>query len=98
MPIYEENPKHGAQPRGTAKGMSSKAPTDGQAALDNSVQIKPTSSRRVGVDWANQEIVVLDEHLSGRFHGHVRSWDELTPQMQNALVSGGLTNRQGKIL
>lgn len=73
MPIYEENPKHGAQARGTAKGVSSKAPTDGQAALDNSIKIKSTSSRRVGVDKANGEIVVLDEHLAGRFHGHVRS-------------------------
>lgn len=98
MPTYEGNPKHGPKPRGTAKGVSSPAPADGQAALDASVQVKPTSPRRVGVDKANGEIVVLDEHLPGRFHGHVRQWDDLTPQMQRALNDAGLTDKQGTIL
>jgi len=98
MPLYEENPKHGAQPRSTSKGVASKAPKDGQAALDDSVQVKTTSPRRIGVDKANGEIVVLDEHLPGRFHGHVRSWDELTPQMKGALSDAGLTTKQGRIL
>ncbi|MFW4262330.1 polymorphic toxin MafB class 1, partial [Neisseria meningitidis] len=38
--------------------VKSRAPTNGQAALDNSVQVKSTSPRRVGVDKANNEIVV----------------------------------------
>jgi hypothetical protein len=33
----------------------------GQEALDNSVQVKDTSTRRVGVNEANDEIVVLDK-------------------------------------
>jgi len=96
MPLFEDNPKHGAQSRGTPKGVSSKAPLNGQAALDNSVQVKSTSPRRVGVDKDNNEIVVLDEHLAGRFHGHVRPWNELTMAMKNALTNAGLTDRQGK--
>jgi hypothetical protein len=95
---YEPNPKHGQQSRGTPKGVSSPEPTNGQVALDNSVQIKPTSPRRVGVDAANGEIVVLDQHLPDTFHGHVRSWDDLTAQMQNALRDAELVGRKGNIL
>ncbi len=95
--FYDPNPKHGPQARGTVKGVSSPAPKDGQAALDNSVQVKASSPRRVGVDRANGEIVVLDEHLPGRFHGHVRSWDDLTPQMQNVLKDAGLVDKKGNI-
>ena len=78
--------------------MSSAAPKDGQTALDNSVQVKPSSPRRVGIDRTNNEIVVLDEHLPGRFHGHVGAWDDLTTQMQNALKSAGLVDKQGRIV
>jgi hypothetical protein len=95
---FEPNPKHGPQSRGTAKGVSSAGPKDGQTALDNSVQIRPSSPRRVGVDRANSEIVVLDEHLPDRFHGHVRTWDDLTVQMQKALKDAGLVDKQGRIL
>jgi hypothetical protein len=95
---YEPNPKHGAYSHPTSKGISSPAPIDGQMALDHSVQVKPTSPRCIGVDKANGEIVVLDEHLPDRFHGHVRRWDELTPQMQNGLKDAGLVDNHGKIL
>jgi len=95
---YDPNPKHGPQNRGTAKGVSSAAPKDGQTALDNSVQVKASSPRRVGIDRANAEIVVFDEHLPGRFHGHVRDWDDLTSRMQNALKNAGLVNKQGRII
>jgi filamentous hemagglutinin len=92
-PIYEASPKHGP----SRVGRSSAAPVDGQAALDRSIQVKPTSTRRVGVDAKAGEIVVLDEHLSGRFHGHVRAWADLTSEMQSALIGAGLTDRRGKI-
>ncbi|MCA9550298.1 MAG: hypothetical protein KC933_09700 [Myxococcales bacterium] len=92
--VFENNPKHGSVDRGRA----SKAPENGQAALDNSVQVKDTSTRRIGVDKATGEFVVLDEHLPGKFHGHVRSWGDLTSQMQNALRNAGLVNGRGKIL
>src|SRR5262249_15806270 len=69
----------------TASGGKSAGPKDGQAALDNSVQVKETSPRRVGVDKTNNEIVVLDQTRPGIFHGHVRQWSELTSEMQNVL-------------
>jgi hypothetical protein len=52
----------------------------------------------VGVDAANSEIVVLDQTSEGEFHGHVRTWDELTSQMQNALKEAGLTTSNGAII
>jgi hypothetical protein len=91
---YELNPKHGSVDRGQA----SKAPSNGQASLDNSHRIKETSTRRVGVDPKTKEFVVFDEHLSGKFHGHVRAWDDLTSEMQNTLRRAGLVNGRGKPL
>jgi hypothetical protein len=93
-PRYEKSDKHGKVKR----GRSSAAPTDGQTALDNSTQVKDTSPRRVGVDKANGEIVVLDQTSEGVFHGHVREWGELTSEMQNALKEAGLTDARGNIL
>ena len=93
---YEASPKHGM----TKRGEVGAAPSNGQAALDRSVQVKPTSSRRVGVDAANNEIVVFDETHPGQeiYHGHVRSWDELTSEMQNALRTAKLVDPHGKII
>ena len=95
---YEWNPKH---PQWTAEGptgvRASKAPKNGQDALDLSVQVKDTSPRRVGVDYEAGEFVVFDEHGPGKFHGHVRTWDELENVQQNALIKAGLTDRRGKI-
>jgi len=95
-PRYEPSPKHGPVQRGDVAA----APRDGQAALDRSVQVKPTSARRVGVDPANQEIVVFDETYLGQqvFHGHVRSWSELRPEMQAALRRAGLVDARGRII
>jgi len=93
---YEASPKHGTQKVGNV----SAAPKGGQAALDSSVQVKETSPRRVGVDYDSGELVVFDETHPGEgiFHGHVRSWDELTDQQRNAFSAGGLTDRRGRIL
>jgi RHS repeat-associated protein len=90
---YQKSDKHGRY----KKGNVSAAPKDGQTALDNSVQVKDTSPRRIGVDPVNQEIVVLDQTSEGVFHGHVRAWSELTSQMQNALQESGLTSSNGTI-
>jgi hypothetical protein len=97
---YEASPKHGVEVRGTAKGVANPAPRNGQAALDASVQVKPTSPRRVGIDYEADKFVVFDETHpnSGVYHGHVRSWDELHPDMQRALQKAGMANRRGKIL
>ncbi|HFC6479832.1 TPA: polymorphic toxin-type HINT domain-containing protein [Neisseria meningitidis] len=75
--------------------VKSRAPTNGQAALDNSVQVKSTSPRRVGVDKANNEIVVLNKtqtfnNGSAEYHGHVRSWQDLHTDQKNALKKAGL--------
>jgi hypothetical protein len=93
---YEASPKRGPVQRGRI----GKAPDDGQAALNRSAPVSPeTTTRRVGVDAANDEIVVFDgTHAhSGRFHGHVRTWNELSPRQQVALRRGGLTDRRGRI-
>jgi len=54
--------------------------------------------RRVGVDKKSGEIVVLDQTQKGEFHGHVRSWQDLTQQARNALIKAKLTDKKGNIL
>ena len=97
--IYEHNPKH---PRWTAGGptgtRASKAPKNGQKALEESVQIKPTSPRRIGVDDDVKEFVIFDEHVPGKFHGHVRTWADLEPAAKRALIDSGRTTKSGRIL
>jgi hypothetical protein len=91
---FEGSPKHDA----TGKDEIGRAPKNGQAALENSVQVKATSPRRVGVDVANGEIVVLDQTSARVFHGHVRGWDQLTDQQRNALIRSKLVDKRGNIL
>ncbi len=95
---YKDTPYHGKNDN----LVKSRAPTDSQAALDNSVQVKSTSPRRVGVDKANNEIVVLDKtqtisNGSSEFHGHVRNWKDLHIDQKNALRKAGLVDSKGKI-
>ena len=92
---FEPSPKHDQ----TRPGVGAQ-PTNGQSALARSVQVSDTSSRRVGVDAGSDEIVVFDETYPGQciFHGHVRTWDELTQKMQSALYKAGLTDLRGRIL
>ena len=95
---YKDAPYHGKNDN----SVKSRAPINGQAALDNSVQVKSTSPRRVGVDKTNNEIVVLDKtqtfnNGSAEYHGHVRNWQDLHADQQNALKKAGLVNSKGKI-
>lgn len=76
--------------------VKSAAPVDGQASLDNSVPIKPTTTRRVSVE--GDHFVVFDDTTQGVFHGNIRSWNDLTPSMKSALIKNGLTNNRGKML
>ena len=89
---YVPSPKH----HPNARGGVSPAPTNGQAALDLSTQVKSTSPRRVAYEPSWGEFVVLDQTSDGIFHGHVRPWNDLTTDMQNALVDQGVVNRRGR--
>ena len=91
---FEPNPKH----RIKRHGRVSAQPTDGQAVLDNSVRVTETSSRRVGVDRKNKEIVVFMEHLPGVFHGFVVEWNDLERNVQRRLQKLGLVTSRGRIL
>ncbi len=87
--VYDDSEytKHGSGASSSAKGEVSRAPSNGQAALDRSIPLgdpnNPDKFRRLGVDHVNNEIVVLDRHRSipdkdGNivkeiYHGHVRS-------------------------
>ena len=92
---FQASPKHKSSARNTSKGVASRGPTDGQHALDNSIQVKSTSTRRIGVDKANGEIVVFDQTSDGIFHGHVRAFKNLTSAQQNALRNAGLVDKKG---
>ncbi|WP_327234756.1 polymorphic toxin-type HINT domain-containing protein [Streptomyces sp. NBC_01317] len=107
--LYEAGGKHGASARGSSRGTNSAEPQNGQAALDNSVPVKGTSPRRVGVDVENGEIVVLDRTVqrpckcggggtNDIYHGHVRGWGDLHIDMQNSLRRAGLVDRRGRVI
>lgn len=88
---YKDAPYHTS----FGNSIKSKAPSNGQCALDNSVSIGKNTLRRIGI--SNGEIVVLDQTSPGLFHGHVRSWADLTDQMKSALVNSNLVSLKGKI-
>lgn len=86
--VYDDSEysKHGSASGSSAKGEVSRAPTNGQAALDRSIDLDPNNpnvTRRLGVDHVNNEIVVLDRHraitdkdgniVKELYHGHVQS-------------------------
>ncbi len=88
----EEADYHGKK----SNPVKNKATNKGQQALDNSVSIGSNTTRRVGI--SDGEIVVFDETTSGIFHGHVRSWNELTEPMKKALRKARMVNKKGKII
>lgn len=110
--IYEAGGKHGPTARGSVRGTNSAEPSNGQGALDNSIEWTPEgpgqAPRRIGV--SNGEIVILDRTrqascgctteggVNDIWHGHVRSWDQLSPGMQSAVRKGGLVDRKGRPL
>jgi len=79
-------------------GRKSRGPRNGQSALDSSVTVKESSGRRIGIDYDTGEFVVFDRTEYGTYHGHVRSWDQLHIDMQNALRKAGMADRRGRIL
>jgi hypothetical protein len=106
--IYQDAGYHHFQSKGSVK---SKAPIDGQKALDTSVIVKNKGTsiligkKRIAIQ-AEGEYVVLDMTSRGNpekglkpiFHGHVRSWDELTTDMKEALKREGFTDNKGRII
>jgi len=92
--VYEPNPKHGS----TNKGKANKAPSNPQESLNNSHELPGNTTRRVGVDRKTGEFNVFDEHSPGKFHGHSRSWKELSQDMKNTLIKAKEVNTKGKIL
>lgn len=77
--------------------VKSKGPSNGQEALENSVQVKPTSPRRIGIDSGANEFVVFDRTGGDLYHGHVRPWDKLHQDMKNALMKARKVDNKGKI-
>ena len=90
---FVNNPKHGK----TKRGQANPTPTNPQRALDNSIELSPNTNRRISVDKETGEYIIFDEHRPNEFHGHTRSWDELTPKMKAALRKAGLVTKKGKI-
>jgi hypothetical protein len=64
----------------------------------NSVQIKSTSTARVGVDKANKEFVMFMEHSPGKFHGYATSWKGLSNEAKAALIRAGQATQSGRII
>ena len=91
---FQPNPKH----RSKKRGRISRQPTDGQAALNDSVQISERSSRRVGVDRSNKEIVIFMEHFPEVFHGFVVDWTDLERNVQRLLQKLGMVTGRGRML
>ncbi|WTZ46597.1 hypothetical protein OG241_22890 [Streptomyces sp. NBC_01390] len=113
--IYDDSEytKHGSGSSSSAKGEVSRAPANGQAALDRSIPLgdpnNPASFRRIGVDHANNEIVVLDRHkyftdkdgniIKEIYHGHVQGAypsKSVTEGDLNKLKKAGMINNTKK--
>jgi hypothetical protein len=69
-----------------------------ESALDNSVQVKPTSPRRVGINVDSRVFMIFDITWNNSYHGHVRSLTQLNPDMLKALRRAGLIDKHGNIL
>ncbi|WP_410681404.1 hemagglutinin repeat-containing protein [Avibacterium paragallinarum] len=91
--IFENAPYHSKQ----GNSVKSPTPTFGQEVLNESIQVKSSSPRRIGVDKTTGEYVVFDKTEGNIYHGHVRKWDELTIEMKNALQKANLVTNKGKI-
>jgi RHS repeat-associated protein len=84
--IYNDSTylKHGDIAKAGPRGEIGRAPKNGQAALDNSVEFSNDGNkiRRIGVDVENKELVILDGQ-NGKFHGHVPT-EALDPKLEAA--------------
>lgn len=69
---------------------------DAQSALDGSLSIGENTSRRVGI--CDDGFIVFDEHAPGLFHGHIRTWGELTQRMQAVLRRERYVDNRGRVI
>jgi len=93
---YEPNPKHGT----VARGDVSPEPTNPETTLENSIQIKDTSTARVGVDPATGEYVMFRETGSGTgvYHGYAtKEFNDLPNDAKAALQKAGMVTQRGAI-
>ncbi len=81
-----------------SSGLKSKAPTNPEKSLNESIQIKDTSARRISVDSKTGEIDIFDSTNNGTYHGHQRQWNELTQEMKNVLIKAGKATSKGVII
>ena len=95
---FEDASHHGRSVQTGPRGVKPAAPQNGAAALRNSYKVSDNAPRRIGVDSANKEIVVLDRTKEGLWRGHVRDWNQLTRAMRNTLIKNGLADPRGKII
>lgn len=85
-----------------SNGVKSPGPKNGQLVLDSSLEIAHTTPRRIGIE--EDYFVIFDQthaaiaNSPAEFHGHIRTWEELTDAMQALLRKKGLVNAKGKIL
>ena len=100
-PHKEQKPKllyEGASYHGKEKqGAKNSAPTRGQRALEDSFDLGSNTDRRVGYDFDNDEIIVFDKTLGNKYHGHVRSWEELEQKMKNVLQKNDIFDHRGRV-
>jgi len=89
---YKDAPYHSR----VGNSLKSKKPMNGQQALDVSICLNNNTARRISIN--NGEFVVLDKTSKGLYHGHVRSWSELTHEMKRVFIKEGLVNHKGKII
>jgi len=90
-PRYEAADYH----LGEINGVKSAAPQYPQEMLDSSIRIKFTSPRRIAFDGETGEISIFDQTFEGVFHGHVRTWDQLTQEMKNTLIKEKIFTPRG---
>lgn len=51
----------------------------------------------MSIDREAGEFVVFDRTNGDVYHGHVRKWEDLNIEMQNALIKAGYADRKGNI-
>ncbi|HSC25175.1 MAG TPA: hypothetical protein VLB80_03110 [Candidatus Babeliales bacterium] len=79
-----------------SNGLKSKSPKNGQELLDNAFSIEGSQDSFIAID--GKEFVVFYKTMTHEFHGHIRTWKQLTHFMKNTLIHQGLVRRSGKII